>query len=348
MTIVTGSDEEGRVGALFRYGIPGTNVGDGLDRIVKIASSALGTPIAAVTAVERQRQSFLAVRGLEGNRLDLDQSFCAVAIGSNLPLIVPDAREDDRFSGFDLVTGKAGIRSYLGVPMISSDGYPLGTVCVMDTEPRTFSETDVAILVDLARLTASHLAARQPEGLDFVTSAITRRRFQAEVEREFERAARYERPACLVFIDLDGFAQINEKVGPAMADEVLKALANRCREALRATDIFGRIGGEEFGMLLPETLAYEASQCAERLRETISKLRFKAGSEVVSVTASFGIAPINPAIKSAVHWFAQADLAVLGAKRSGRDCVAFAPPVDAEPIRAKDDAAELAKEARLH
>jgi diguanylate cyclase (GGDEF)-like protein len=349
MTIEMGTDDEGRIGALYRHGIPGTNMGDGLDRIVKIARAALGAPIGAVTAVERTRQSFLAMRGLDDAAIPLDQSFCAVAIRSSKPLIVPDASAEERFAGFDLVKGGAGVRAYLGVPMVSSDGYPLGTICVMDTKPRVFTENEVTILVNLARLAVAHLAARQPESFDFVTGAITRRRFQLEVEREYDRAVRYERPACLVFIDIDNFAQINEAVGPTMADEVLKAIANRCREALRTTDVFGRIGGEEFGMLLPETLAYEASQCAERLRETISKLRFRTESEVVSVTASFGIAALNPAIKSAVQWFAQSDLAVMNAKRAGRDCVAFAPPVDGESIARADDVPDdAAAAARLH
>lgn len=348
MSIATGTDDEGRIAALFRHGIPGIHMVEGLERIAEIARVALRAPIGAVTAVERTRQSFLAVRGLDDTPLALDQSFCAKAIGSREPLIIADASAEEQFSGLDLVTGSTGVRSYLGVPMVSADGYVLGTICVMDTTPRGFSEDDVAILFNLARLAVSSLAARQPEGADFVTGATTRRRFQLEVEREFERAMRYERPSALVFIDLDNFSRVNEAVGPEMADEVLKAIANRCREALRSTDIFGRIGGEEFGMLLPETLAYEASQCAERLREMISKLRFKTAGEVISVTASFGIAPLNPALRSAVHWFAQADLAVMGAKRAGSDCVAFAPPVDAPPVSVDEESFQEALAARLH
>lgn len=347
MAIETGTDDEGRISALFRHGIPGANMGDGLDRIAEIAHMALGVPIAAVTAVERSQQSFLGVRGLENTPLPREQSFCAAAVAANTPFLIPDAQADETYAGFDLVRGDKGVRAYLGVPVISADGYALGTVCVMDTRPRRFSENEVAILSNLARLAAAHLAARQPDSFDFITGALTRRRFQMDVEREFDRAVRYERPACLVFIDLDNFAQINEAVGPAMADEVLKAIANRCREALRATDVFGRIGGEEFGMLLPETLAYEASQCAERLREMIGRLRFRTENGVVSITASFGVASLNGSIKSAVHWFAQADLAVMNAKRAGRDCVAFAPPVDAEPVGLSDDAHGDAT-ARLH
>lgn len=348
MTIATVIEDEGRLAALFRHGIPGANRDDALDRIGKIARAALGAPIGAVTALERTRQSFLAVRGLADIPIPMAQSICAETIKGTGPLIVPDASAEERFSGLDLVKGEAGVRAYLGVPMISLDGYALGTICVMDTKPRTFSEDDVTILVNLARLAVGHLASRQPDSFDFVTGAITRRRFQAEVEREFERAVRYERPACLVFVDIDNFAEVNAAVGPAMADEVLKAIANRCREALRSTDVFGRVGGEEFGMLLPETLAYEASQCAERLRETVGRLRFKTEDQVVQVTASFGVAPLNPSIKSAVHWFAQADLAVMNAKRQGRDCVAFAPPVDGEPVGVADDVPEDVVAARLH
>lgn len=329
------SDEEGRLCAMHRYGLPDAVSQEPLDRIVKIAQAGTNSPIAAVSIVERKRQSFLAIRGMPDTPLALDQSICAITIKDNRPLIIEDAQHDSDVAGYDLVSGSAGIRSYLGVPVVSADGYNLGTVCVMDTKSRRFTEQDVTILVNLARLAAAQLATRQPESYDFLTGAMTRRRFQLEVEREFERATRYERPASLLFLDVDDFREVNKRLGPGMADEVLKTVSNRCSEALRTTDSFGRIGGEEFAMLLPETLAYESSQCAERLREVISKLRFRSEAGVVAITASFGISPLNDTIKSATQWFAQADIALYAAKQSGQDCVAFAPPVDeaALPLR---------------
>lgn len=322
------SDEEGRLGALHRYGLPRAGEGEAIDRIVKIALAATGAPIAGVSVVGRDTQSFLAVRGLPTTPIANHQSLCALAIVDSRPLIVEDTQAVESTARLDLVTGERGVRSYLGVPVVSDDGYNLGTVFVMDTQPRHFSEQDVTILVNLSRLVSAQLASRHPDDFDFVTGALTRRRFQTLVEREFDRATRYERPASLVFIDIDNFRKVNAGMGAAMADEVLKAVSNRCMEVLRSTDCFGRIGGEEFGMLLPETLAYESSQCAERLREIVSNLRFRTETGVTAITASFGIAPLNESIKASTQWFARADVALYVAKQSGGNCVAFAPPVD--------------------
>lgn len=342
------SDEEGRLSALHRYRLSALGPDETLDRILKVAQASIGAPVAAVTVVDRVRQTYLAVRGMAESPLPLDQSICARTIRDSRPLIIEDTHADGATTGLSLVAEQPGIRSYLGVPVTSGEGYNLGTVCVMDTRPRSFTSEDVTVIVNLARIAASHLAGRQLDQCDFLTGALTRRRFQLEVEREFERARRYERPASLVFIDVDNFRNLNGSLGPGTADEVLKAIANRCMEKLRSTDVFGRIGGEEFGMLLPETLAYESSQCAERLRETIAGLRFRSEAGVFSVTATLGIATLTSAIQSATQWFAQADVALYAAKRSGRNCVAFAPPPEDRTPVLRQELAEPAPAPKMH
>lgn len=322
------TDEEGRIGALHRHGILGLARSDAMDRVVRMAQTALGAPIAAATAIERSKLNFLALSGAENLPVQREQSFCATTIMGSAPLVVEDAQSDSRFVQLALVGGLRGIRSYLGVPLRSRDGYNVGTICVMDTRPRIFTAREIATMVDLADLAMSLIGTRQPDSHDYLTGAMTRRRFQIELEREFERATRYERPAALVFLDIDRFGEINAGFGAELGDEIIKAVANHCLEAIRVTDILARVGGEEFALLLPETLAYEASQCAERIRETLAKLRFRSGGNVMSITASFGVAALNPQIRSAVQWFAQADIALYAAKQAGRNCVAFAPPAE--------------------
>ncbi|WP_404405470.1 diguanylate cyclase [Pelagibacterium halotolerans] len=326
------TDEEGRLGALYRHGIPGVDLGEAVDRIIKIAMASTGAPIAGVSVIERDKQSFLAVRGMDDAPIPREDAICDQTVAAAKPMIVEDLAADPRFAGTPLVTGAVGAKAYLGVPLTTADGYALGTLFVIDTKPRAFTEDQMTILINLANLAMAQMASRQPESFDYLTGALTRRRFQLDVEREYERAVRYERPAALIFVDIDGFAEINKAVGPEIADEVLKAVANRCMEAIRSPDSFGRVAGEEFGLLLPETMAYEASQCAERLREIISKLRFRTESGVLSITASLGVAPLSPAIRSAMDWFAQADVALYAAKRAGRNCVSFAP------VSAEDEA----------
>ena len=329
MVVDTLSDEEGRLGALHRLGLSRTGPYESLDRIVKIALAATGAPMAAISVLERSTQTILAARGIDTfGPLERGATLCEIAIAENRPLIVEDCLADRRTASNGWVLGGPKIGGYLAVPLVTGDGYVIGVLEVMDAEPRQFTENDITIAVNLARLVVSQLSAHQLETVDYLTGIMTRRAFQAEVEREYQRASRYDRPSALVFLDLDGFRTLNSALGLQSADEVLKAVANVANERLRVSDVLGRIGGEEFGLLLPETLAYEASQCAERLREEIARLRFRNASGTYSVTASFGIAPLNPAITSGVHWFSRADVALYGAKQLGRDCVAFAPAVE--------------------
>ncbi|WP_158541506.1 GGDEF domain-containing protein [Pelagibacterium lacus] len=328
MIVDTFTDEEGRLAALHRHGLPGAAGDAGLARMVQILATALGVPMAALSMLDRTQQVFLATRGLEGVPVGHADSLAAQLLAGPGPLAIADCTGDPRLATRAMVAGAAGIRAWLAVPLVTPDGYVLGAIEAFDTAPRAFGDGDMAIAADLAQLAMTHLAARLPESFDGLTGALTRRRFQAEVEREYDRARRYDRPAALVFLDLDGFRELNRSIGLQTADQILKAIANRSMETLRASDSFGRIGGEEFGLLLPETLAYEASQCAERLREDIARLRFRSPDGVLSVTASFGIAPLNAQIKSAVDWFARADIALYGSKQAGRNCVSFAAPGD--------------------
>ena len=347
MVVDTLTDEEGRLGALHRHGVAVMGSFEPLERIVRIAQVATGAPMVAISIIDRDSERVLAGRGIVPQAFAREGSLGTLVIQSRHPLIIGDAHSDRRMEELDLERGDFPVGAYLGVPLETADRYNIGVLAIIDDKPRDFSENDVTIAVNLARLVMSHLAARQPDSFDFITGALTRHRFQAEVDREFERATRYERPAALIFLDIDGFRDVNAALGSETADEVLKSVANHAIESLRATDSFGRIGGEEFGMLLPETLAYEASQCAERLREEIARLRFRHAEGVISVTASFGIAPFVPAFTSAIQWFAQADVALYGAKQAGRNCVTFAPAPDAAGLPPVDEAPEPAT-TRIH
>lgn len=337
MMVSPKTDEEGRLGALYRHGIAGADFGDTLERIVKIAMISTGTPIAGISVIDRDIQTFLAIGGMAATPIARADAICNHTLAQGKPLIVEDLAGDPRFSDTPLVNGPLQARAYLGVPLATADGYVLGTLFLIDTKVREFTEAQMTVAVNLANLAMTQLANQQPESFDYLTGALTRRHFQRDVEREFQRATRYDRPAALIFVDIDGFSEINKAIGADVADEVIKAVANRCMEAVRVPDSFGRVAGEEFGLLLPETMAYEASQCAERIREIISKLRFRNEAGVLSITASIGVAPLSPGIRSAMDWFAQADIALYAAKRAGRNRVSFAPIE-------RDEAATLAAE----
>ncbi len=127
--------------------------------------------------------------------------------------------------------------------------------------------------------------------------------------------------ACLLLIDIDGFKQVNDRLGHATGDDVLRALAGPIRDALRAGDHAGRLGGDEFVVLLPGASAQDAHGVAERLRRAVAALRLP-GQPELRITASIGIAPLVDASTSLRTWIGAADRALYRAKDAGRDRIA--------------------------
>ena len=127
------------------------------DDIVRVASNVCGTPIALISLVDENRQWFKAKVGLQASETPRDQAFCAHAIlEPDRPLVVPDATQDPRFAANPLVTGSPDIRLYAGAPIVSHSGHALGTVCVIDHEPRELTQAQIDSLQALSRQ-VSHL-----------------------------------------------------------------------------------------------------------------------------------------------------------------------------------------------
>jgi diguanylate cyclase (GGDEF)-like protein len=308
----------------------------------------LGVPITALSLIDSDKEVFKSARGMTGEDARRHSTLGAYAIQSNEPLHIPDTRQDARFADHPLVRGEPYIRSYLGAPLVSPDGYNIGTLAAGDTRPRRFDEREQAILADFAKLVIEQLELRQIGERDALTGALTRRGFYHAVEKDFTRASRYERPSSLLFFDVDEFKKINDAFGHAAGDEALKAVAAKCIEVSRQTDFFGRIGGQEFGFLLPETNAHEAMQCAERMRDLIEKLRFRTSSGVLSVTASFGVASLSAAVGTAAQWFAETDVALYEAKRLGRNCCVLASAPRLSEVRRTGGSVEAAAATIVH
>jgi diguanylate cyclase (GGDEF)-like protein len=314
-------DEKGRLAALNRYGVMDTPREEAFDQIVSLAQQAVGAPMVAIALVGPRSLSFKASIGMEDADTSREESFDTVAISSRQALVVPDAENDGRFAESPNVLGKPYMRSYIGVPLQTPDGYNIGTLAAMDVVRRTFTDTQVAMLEKLASLVMDHIELRQIARPDVLTGALSRRSFQREVEREFFRCARYGRPASVVILDIDGFKAINDSHGHEVGDQLLQAVGRTSLGTLRLSDAFGRLGGEEFGLLLPETGPDDAIICAERLRAMIEKIEIRHEGNKVTATASFGVAALTPDLASAARWTGVAEVALYQAKRAGKNRV---------------------------
>ncbi|MBI2214577.1 MAG: diguanylate cyclase [Acidobacteria bacterium] len=160
--------------------------------------------------------------------------------------------------------------------------------------------------------------------VDGLTQAYNRRYFMETFEREVQRARRYRRELCLVMIDIDHFKIVNDTWGHLAGDHVLRETARIIADSIRQEDVFGRYGGEEFALLLPEVGLAGALQVCERLRQKIAAATMKFGRDEIRITASFGLAStysLGDAF-AAVELIDRADEKLYDAKRQGRDRVA--------------------------
>jgi diguanylate cyclase (GGDEF)-like protein len=220
-----------------------------------------------------------------------------------------------------LVVGPPHVRSYAGIPLRTPEGYNVGALCAMDTVVRQFTAAEIAILGNFANIVSDELELRMIAQVDHLTGALTRRGFVEQAEREIARSCRYGRSSTLVMLDLDHFKAVNDTYGHTTGDQVLHQLAKLAEATLRPIDVFGRLGGEEFGILLPETGADEALIVAERLREAIASFPMQlSNGAALKVTASFGVAVLTPTLTSVASWIEDADTMLYAAKAAGRNC----------------------------
>lgn len=157
---------------------------------------------------------------------------------------------------------------------------------------------------------------------DSLTGMANRRHFLDLAEREMQRARRYDRPMTVAIFDVDLFKRINDGFGHAIGDDVLRAIAATTAITLRESDVAGRLGGEEFGLMLPETDLTGAIDLAERLRVAVAATTITANGAPLSVTISIGVAALEEGDASIDVLFARADSALYRAKNSGRDRIA--------------------------
>jgi len=157
---------------------------------------------------------------------------------------------------------------------------------------------------------------------DGLTGAYNRRYFFAKLEEEWSGYQRYGRPLSVLIVDLDKFKSVNDVFGHEAGDHVIKRVAALCLMAKRDSDTFARLGGEEFGILLPETNLDEACHIAERVRTMISAEQWSSVPGVTKATASIGAAEANSLMNSPADLIRKADKALYAAKRAGRNRVA--------------------------
>jgi diguanylate cyclase (GGDEF)-like protein len=214
------------------------------------------------------------------------------------------------------------IRGGVFVPLVDRESVPLGTLTVFWRDERGEPTPEqIEQVEELARACVTPIEnarryreARQLAETDALTGLHNQRYFHDTLRREVARAQRYERRVALLVMDLDDFKSINDRIGHLAGDSVLAKAAERLREAVRATDVACRIGGDEFAVILPESAASDADQLFTRVRDSLSATSVGAAGRL---RVSGGIAELRHGDTGA-SLFERADAALYRAKEIGK------------------------------
>lgn len=340
-------NEPERLAALHRYDILDSGAEQRYDDLVRVAAAICGTPMGSVTLVDADRQWFKAKLGLQEDDTPRDTAFCAHAIlQPDAPTIVEDASLDPRFHDNPFVLGGPGIRFYAGTPLLGIEGLPLGTLCVMDRQPRRLEpyqrealealSRQVSALLELRRVTrdlrlqlqdrewyeqrlqafSSSLEEENADlavqlRLDSLTGLANRRALIATLDGALATDACF----CVALADIDHFKAINDTHGHGVGDTVLARVAANLRDAGGDLGVLARHGGEEFAWLLQDMTPEQAMQRCEAMRVAVA-----GGSDVLPATISIGLACRTPGDDHG-SLLQRADQALYAAKHAGRNCV---------------------------
>lgn len=308
-------DEQERLTQLRALAILDTPPEERFDRVTRMARRLFGVPIALVSLVDENRQWFKSCLGMELSETDRRVSFCAHAILNKGALVIEDAAQDERFADNPLVTGAPYIRFYAGHPLHTLSGQAIGTLCIIDREPRAFEQEDLAMLADLAGMVEREIMAVQLAISDELTRISNRRGFLALSKYSLDVCKRQLFPATLVFFDLDKFKLVNDTHGHAEGDRVLKLFAEQMRESFRTSDLFARIGGDEFVALLTNVAADAINDLIERF-DTALQARCAELALPYTIGFSYGLVTYEPLKHSSVEdMLHEADSAMYVKKR---------------------------------
>ena len=309
-------DEQARLETLRSIHILDTAPEERFDRLTRLAKRLFGVPIALVSLVDENRQWFKSCFGLSVTETSRDISFCGHAILGTDLFIIPDTIADDRFADNPLVLNDPYIRFYAGCPLRGPNGHKLGTLCIIDRQPRSLGKDDIEALTDLASMVERELSAVQLATMDELTNISNRRGFMMLAQHSMHLCARQKLSASLVFMDLDKFKPINDTFGHAEGDRALMVFAEQLKAECRSADIFARLGGDEFAVLLVNTSKENAERIVSRLRQSVEKYNQEA-HRGYDISFSHGIIEFNPEKHHTIDaMLADGDSLMYGLKRS--------------------------------
>jgi len=248
--------EHKRLDALHSLALLEPGREDRFDPFARILSNALKTPIAFVGFMEADRQVLTASQGLEQLETPRDQTFCTHALDQGF-LVVSDATQDPVFANKPGVIGKEHIRFYAGSVIKDPDGYPLGTLCALDREPRSLSDSEKQLMQDLTKLVESEIAVQQRTEAskryllentfhDPVTGMAREALARTALGELIQDAIDSENLLAVAMIHFPRYDELVGTYGQEVADQAAQELAGRMRRVTRSDGLAARLRARSF------------------------------------------------------------------------------------------------------
>ncbi|NOU01073.1 MAG: EAL domain-containing protein [Gallionella sp.] len=331
-------DEQQRLDALKNLGILDTPEEEVFDEITRLAAAIVDAPIALISLVDETRQWFKSHIGIDVRETPRAISFCQYAIKHTDVFVVEDARLDERFKDNPLVTGEPYIRFYAGMPIVLQGGEAIGTLCVVDHQPKQLNKLQklalqvlthnitaelekrahvVALNDEIARRKEAEVYIMQIATHDRLTNLPNRAALHENLKQAIKLAERGNHGVAFLYIDLDRFKGVNDTLGHNVGDVLLTEVCQRMSAGLRDSDSIARMGGDEFAVVLSDVEALENAQhIAAKIIAAVSEPYIYLQHRI-NISCSIGIALYPAHGKQVDELIRHADLAMYQAKKQG-------------------------------
>lgn len=298
-------NEESRLAAVNKVKLMGTPAEERFDQITRLAREQFGVPMVALDIVGEELAWLKSVQGFDGIEGLRRDSYCHYTVLTEGACLVKDARIDPRVMDSALAHNWV---AYAGVPL-HFDGERVGVLCIGDYKPRTFDSDQMEALSHLAlqaehelevsalsesqlSLASSNVELDKKNNIDILTHLWNRQAI-LDIARTELRQASGEQPMAFVIIDIDNFKQLNESYGQSAGDQVLRSVSERLRKAVRPMDAIGRLGNDEYIVILANIHMNEALQLCNKICAEIANEPIHFENNTIQPTSSIGYTMSN-------------------------------------------------------
>ncbi len=277
------------------------------DSVTRIAKAFFKVPVVLISVVDQDKQWFKSCIGLPVRETSRDISFCGHAIMAASIFVVEDATNDRRFHDNPLVTAEEGIRFYAGRPLFNHENMPIGTLCLIDSEPRSFSEEDKQVLDDFGRLAELALLSRQLsevqssflqaydeatryDMLDARLNIWKRSHVLDLLQREILRAYHQHAPLGVLRIDLCEYQAYRAQLGEAEMAKLMTEFCQALTSSIRAYDTLGLFDEGKFIIALPNADELRGYEMMAKIQRAAGMLMYMNKGEIYDINVAQGFA----------------------------------------------------------